>query len=119
MGTPASKRKVIDLSLHADLIKKYRQAVQDEKTIKAYREKLGNQLKRLMGKAEEAEMDGTPVLTYARTESFAWAKFIEQHGDIADKYRIVVEKETYDFDKIRAEHPTLVAPFQTRQFLVK
>lgn len=119
MGTPATKRKAVDLSLHGDLVNKYRQAVQDEKAIKAYKERLGAQLKKLMGKNEEAEFDGIPVFTYAKTDSFAWAKFVTEHGDIADRYRITVAKETYDFDKIRAEHPALVAPFQTRQFLVK
>lgn len=119
MGTPVSKRKTVDLSVHADLVNKYRQAVQDEKTIKAYREKLGNQLKKLMGKAEQAEVDGTPVLTYARTESFAWSKFLEEHGDIAEKYKITVTKDTYDFEAIQRDHAAIVAPFQTRQFLVK
>lgn len=119
MGTPAAKRKVINLSRYAEDMRNLRQAREDKKKIEAYIKTLETRLKKAAGNAESAEIDGVEAFTYAKTESFAWAKFIEEHGDIADKYRITVEKETYDFDAIRADHPTLVAPFQTRQFLVK
>ena len=119
MGTPTSKRKTVDLTKHAELVRLYRQAIQDEKAIKAYKDNLGGKLRKLIGNAEQAEVNGVPVLTYARTESWAWAKFAETHPEIADKYRITVTKEGLDTDKILADHPALVAAFQSRQFLVK
>lgn len=119
MGTPTVKRKTVDLSAHADLVRAYRQACEDEKAIKAFKDKLGKQLRKKMGNAEQAEVAGVPVFTYARTEAIAWAKFVEAHGDIAERYKIVVEKETFDFDALAKQHLALVEPFRVRQFLVK
>lgn len=119
MGTPMDKRRTVDLSRHADLVRAYRKAVEDEKTIKAYKDKLGKQLRKIMGKAEIAEVAGVAVFTYAATDSYAWARFAEEHGDIADKYKIMVTKEGLDTDGLLRDHPTLVRDFRSRQFLVK
>lgn len=119
MGTPRSKRKAVELSRLAQVSANYRQALADIKQMQAYADGLKKQLVKGIGNAEEATIGGVLMYTYAKTGSYAWAKFAEEHGEIADKYRIVVQKEGLDTEAILRDHPNLVADYQSRQFLVK
>ena len=72
-----------------------------------------------MGKAEVGKINGVVAFTYAKTDSYAWAKFATEHGDIADRYKVEVTKVELDKDKLLAEHGGLLEEFRTRQFLSK
>lgn len=119
MGTPTAQRKTVDLTKDAELVRLYRQACEDEKKLKAYKDRLGVQLRRKMGKAEVAEVAGVPVFTYVATDSYAWARFVEEHGAIADQYLRPVQKMELDKDRLLEDHGGLLAQFRSRQFLVK
>lgn len=119
MGTPVKNRKVVDLTKDAELVRLYRQACEDEKKIKAYKDRLAAQLRKKMGKAEVAEVGGVPVFTYAATESWAWARFVEEHGAIADQYMRPVQKMELDKERLLNDHGGLLEGFRSRQFLVK
>lgn len=119
VATPTKQRKTADLSRLRELNKNLRTAREDKKKIDAYISALESEIKDAMGDDEEAKIDGVLAFTYARTDSFAWGDFAKAHPDLANSYRKNEWKEVLDKDKLLAEHPTLVAPFQTRQFLVK
>lgn len=119
VATPTSKRKTADLSRLAELNKNYRQGLEDLKVLQAYLDSLATQIKKAMGSAHEAKIDGVLAFTYAPTKSYAWGEFAKEHPEIAETYRVKVVKEEVDKDRILREHPTLVEPFRTRQFLVK
>src|SRR5690349_15356347 len=121
MGTPASKAKTINVVGNeiAELQRNLHQALADEKRIKAYIADLKARIKKRMGDAGTMKVNGVVAFTWAPTESFAWSKFAEEHGDIAERYKVTVEKEVLDTTRLSKEHPTLVEPFRTRQFLVK
>lgn len=119
MGTPA--RKTIDISSAEirEIQAKIRQANIDIAAMEAYRDGLVAKVKKRMGNAEEMKIDGVLAFTYAPTKGYSWAKFVTEHGDIADRYKIPVTKEELDKEGLLRDHATLLAPFQTRQFLVK
>ena len=119
MGTPATKRKVANLSRYAEDFRNLRQAREDKKKIEAYISTLEKRLKKAIGDAESAEIDGVEVFTYARTDSYRWAEFISENGVIADKYKIKQEVEVLDKEALLAGHGGLLQAFRTRQFLVK
>lgn len=119
MGTPAHKRTVADLSRIEILDVNLRKALEDLAVLTAYINKLRGQIKAEMGDHEVAEINGVVRYTYARTDSYQWGKFAEEHGDIADKYKITVEQVVLDKDKLLAEHPAILADYRSRQFLVK
>lgn len=119
MGTPAKNRKTVNLGRYAEDLKNLRQAREDKKQIDAYIKGLETRLKKAVGEAEVAEINGVEVLTYAKTDSYRWAEFATENPQIADRYKIKVEQEILDKDKLLAEHGGLLQAFRTRQFLVK
>lgn len=120
MGTPAT-RKTIDVSGAEirEIRDKIRQANIDIAAMEAYRDGLVAKVKKRMGKAEEMKIDGVLAFTYAPTKGYSWARFATEHGDIADRYKIKVEKEELDKEGLLRDHAGLLAPFQTKQFLIK
>lgn len=118
MGTPA-KRKVANLSRYAEDMKNLRQAREDKKKVEAYIATLEKRLKKAVGDAESAEIDGVEVFTYAKTGSYRWAEFATENSAIADQYKVKQEVEVLDKEALLRDHGTLLAAFQTRQFLVK
>lgn len=119
MGTPNAKRKVVNLSRYAEDLRNLKQAKEDLKKVTAYIKTLEGRLKKAAGAAEVAEVDGVEAFTYAYTDSYRWAEFVTENGDIAGKYKIKVEKEELDKEALLAEHYGLLQSFRTRQFLVK
>lgn len=119
MGTPATKRKVANLSRYAEDMANLKQAREDKKKIEAYISGLEKRLKKAIGDAESAEIDGVEVFTYAKTDSYRWAEFLAENGEIADKYKIEVKKLELDKDALLRDHGGLLQAFRTRQFLVK
>jgi predicted transcriptional regulator len=119
VATPTKQRKTADLSRLRELNKNVRQAREDKKKIEAYIDALEAEIKEAMGDDEEAKIDGVLAFTYAKTNSFAWGEFAKAHPEIADSFKKHEWKEVLDKDALLAAHPTLVAPFRTRQFLVK
>lgn len=121
MATPATKRKTVNLSRLAELNRNLRQAIEDEKKIVAYKKALIKQVQAEMKKkdAEVAEIDGIEVFTWAKTDGFAWAKFVEEHPQIAGQCMKHEWVEVLDKDKVKAEHSGILEEFRTRTFLVK
>lgn len=119
MGTPAKQRKTANLSRYAEDMRNLRQAREDKKKIEAYIKGLEARLKKAAGNAEVAEIDGVEVFTYAYTDSYRWAEFVNENGQIAEKYKVVVEKEELDKESLLRDHGALLQAFRTRQFLVK
>lgn len=121
MATPAKDRKTVEFNdaKTVELRRLYVQAIEDEKKIVAYRKALGDKLKKRMGDAEELKIGGVLAFTYAKTDSYAWAEFSKAHPEIAESFTVKVEKDVLDKDRLLAVHGTLLAEFQTRQFLVK
>lgn len=121
MGTPANGRKTVNASGAEirELQAKVRQANLDIAAMEAYRDELVAKIKKRMGSAEEMKIDGVLAFTHAPTKSYAWAKFAAEHGNIADKYKVIVQKEELDKEALLRDHGALLQPFRTRQFLVK
>lgn len=119
MGTPAKQRKTTNLSRYAEDVKNLRQAKDDKRKIDAYIKNLEQRLQKAIGNAEVAQIDGVDAITYAYTDSYRWAEFATENPQIADRYKIKVEQEILDKDKLLAEHGGLLQAFRTRQFLVK
>lgn len=120
MATPVALRKTINANadlaeLHTLLLK----AMEDEKLLAAYKKDLIGRIQKKMGNAEALKVNGVLRFTWAKTDSYAWGKFAEQYPDLAETYRVQVTKDEIDKDRLLKEHPNLVAPFQTRMFLVK
>lgn len=120
MGTPAERKTINATGAEIrELQAKVRQANLDIAAMEAYRDDLVAKIKKRMGKAEEMKIDGVLAFTYAPTKGYAWAKFATEHGDIADRYKVKVIKEELDKEALLKDHGTLLAPFQTKQFLIK
>lgn len=119
MGTPASKRKIVDLSRYAEVYRNLKQAEEDKKKLDAYIAGLKDQLKKAVGKADGAKIDGVLAFTFAPSDSYAVAKFAEEYPEIAEQFKVEVVKETIDVSALLKTHPTLLEPFRTRVFLVK
>lgn len=119
VATPTKQRKTADLSRLRELNKNVRQAREDKKKIEAYIAALESDIKDAMGDDEEAKIDGVLAFTYAKTDSFAWGEFAKAHPEIAESYKTHEWKEVLDKKRLLEEHSVLVAPFRTRQFLVK
>lgn len=119
MGTPAKNRKAANLGRYAEDLKNLRQARDDRKQIDAYIRGLEARLKKALGDAEVAEINGVEVITYAKTDSYRWAEFATEHGQIAEKYKVLVQQEILDKDALLRDHASLLQDFRARQFLVK
>lgn len=119
MATPTALRQTADLSTLAALDVALRNALEDQKKLDAYIKDLKTRIQAKMGDAEQAEIEGVLRYTYAKSDNWAVGKFAEAHPDIAESYKIQVTKEVYDVEGLLKDHPTLMAPFQTRTFLVK
>lgn len=119
MGTPAKSRKTANLSRYAQDMANLRQAKADKKKIDAYIRGLEQRLQKAAGAAEVAEIDGVEAFTYAYTDSYRWAEFASEHGQIAEKYKVMVQQEALDKEALLRDHASLLQEFRTRQFLVK
>lgn len=119
MGTPEKKTVNVNSAEIRELRDKIRQATLDIAAMQAYKDDLVAKVQKRMGDATELKIDGVLTFTYTPTKSYAWAQFAKAHPDIAETYTITVPKEELDKAKLIKDHPTLVAPFQSRQFLVK
>ncbi len=119
MGTPEKKTVNVNSAEMRELRDKIRQANLDIAAMTAYRDDLVAKVQKRMGDATDLKVDGVLAFTYTPTKSFRWAEFAKAHPEIAETYTITVPKDELDKARLLKEHPTLVAPFQSRQFLVK
>lgn len=119
MTTPVDERKVADLSRMAQLDTALRKAREDRKQLEAYIDDLEARIQAEMGDAEVAKVEGVERYTWARSDSYAVGRFRAAHPEIAQAYTIMVEKPVLDVERLLREQKALIAPFQTRVFLVK
>lgn len=100
----------------ASRIQAANEAREQAKQLIAFAEEQEQIVKDEMGDAEQATVFGVPVFTYAWKDSYALARFKNDHPHIARNYMVTETREVLDKDRLLAEQGDVVRQYQTREF---
>lgn len=79
-----------------------------------YQKRLEAELAALMGNATTGVIDGKEVLTYEPRDQFAHARFIKDHGELAQVFMRTAEIQELDWRALLAAEPEIAGPYVTR-----
>lgn len=103
------------LAAEVDSLRKIQKEIREAQ---AYEKKIKENIKLLLGDAEEGTINGAPVVRWQKIDSYAWAQFFKDNPGIAkdDRFTRAEEVRVPDVEAIKAAHGPLLAAYQTRQF---
>lgn len=103
------------LAAEVETLRKIQQEIREAQ---AYEKKVKNNIKLLLGEAEEGTVNGAVVVRWQKIDGYSWAKFFADNPLIAEDEELTVVKEVRvpDVEAIKAKHGGLLAAYQTRQF---
>ena len=113
-----AKKKLtqVELDSIATKVRQYKQAVEDIRTMAAFRDRLEAEIKAAMGEDEEALVDNVPVFTHTWKHAYRWKEFVDDNPELAKEFEIIVEKTVLDQESLIKRHPALVRQYQSREF---
>lgn len=113
---PKKELPQAQLDLIAPKVALLRDAILEHKKLGIGIEQLKNEIKDLMGAAEEGTISGVPMIRYQKTAGIAWAKFVADNPGIAEEYTSLREVPALDEKRLLADHPDLVNRYAIRNF---
>lgn len=106
----------IKLDHMANVAQAAAEARRQAKELLAFAEEQEQKIRDAMGDAEQATIFGVPMFTWQYKQAWALSRFASEHPNIARGYKIVVEKEELDKDRLLREQGDILRDYQTREF---
>lgn len=87
---------------------------EDTKVVDAFQELLALR----MGDKTELQLHGVKIAKYARDGVFAFRRFEEEQGVLAEKFTNYVTEKKLDVEALRREHPRIFAGYLARSMRI-